>query len=281
MNGILVSLFSCCSRRKPIDATLDERAFLIPPSEDGPSIPAYDAASVDHQKAKERLHGIVKAKEGKMVRVLSRVPFNLRNAPTDGHANTSSSRSNRSPSTNLAYPHNRSLDYMHRQDTSRRSSSKHSPSVSRSESMSSMQQVSVSRFSTTDDPTDPYVEHKLKVHLIPVVKSNQRAFSRRGRSKTRHSRHVEDADDLENAPALEGIQSIDSGRGDVDMPDNVAPGINGGSDFPSGSTGPGEPKMKSLGDEENADLKTFSNELASILKDDFQDVGTLTRSWGD
>ncbi|THH10659.1 hypothetical protein EW145_g1171 [Phellinidium pouzarii] len=279
MKSILGSLFCCCSRRKDIDAVQDEHSHLLPSVEDRSQIPTYDATTIDHQKAKERLHGIVKSKEGKMVRVLSRVPFNLRNDPMDGPANTSSSRSNRSPSANVSYTYNRSLGHFRGQDMSRRSSSKPSPSVSRSESASSMQQVSVSRFSTTDE-LDPYLEHKLKVHLIQTVKSNQRAFSRRGRSKTRHSRPAEDGDEQAKAPTLEGIQSVDSGRGDFNVSGYTALGQDEELKSPSGSGVEGH-GVTPLSNETNVVYKAISNEISASLKDHFEDVGTLTRSWGD
>lgn len=240
-----------------------------------------------------------------MVRVLSRVPFNLRNDPENGLPNTaSSSRSNRSPSTNLSYTHHtRASDQFGRNSNGRRSSSKvaPSPSISRSESASSIQQASMSRVST-DDLTDPYMEHKLKVQLIPTMKSKQRVYSRRGRSKTKQGRFTDEADGTDNVPTLEGIQSVDSGRGNFDAPEEQYPIKNteeiGAS---SGSNNADRPQTTPLSDEENLEvrhylnisqiviprsfhlkIKGISRELSSkLIKDEFEDVGMLTRSWGD
>lgn len=146
-----------------------------------------------------------------MVRVLSRVPFNLRNEPSNGF-NSSSSRSNRSPSTNVSTNHiteqPSGTDPMHR--TAQRLPP--SPSISRSASASSVQQASMSRLST-DDLSDPYGEHKFRAQLVPTSKSSSHAYSRRGRSRTRHGRISSESNDAGRMPTLEGIQSVDSGRG--------------------------------------------------------------------
>ncbi|KAH8119145.1 hypothetical protein DFH11DRAFT_1540006 [Phellopilus nigrolimitatus] len=215
--------------------TPDERTPFIPLGEDGPSTSTYDATTIDHQKAKDRLHVIVKSKEG---------------------------------------PPNEQI-------LSRHSSPKPSPSISRSESASSMHQASVSRVSTSEDMADPYIEHKLKVHLVPTAKSNQRVFSRRGRSKTRQGRLVEDGELSVNAPTLEGIQSVDSGRGDFDSAESHLLARNEVLDSLPGVSDIDRPDVTPLSDEDNAAIKAVSNDLSATLRDTFEDVGTLTRSWGD
>ena len=146
-----------------------------------------------------------------MVRVLSRVPFNLRNEPSNGFA-SSSSRSNRSPSTNVSTNHiteqPAATDPMHRAYQR----VPPSPSVSRSVSASSVQQASISRLST-DELSDPYAEHKFRAQLVPSSKNGQ-AYGRRGRSRTRQGRLSSESNEVGRLPTLEGIQSVDSGRGD-------------------------------------------------------------------
>ncbi|KAI0249632.1 hypothetical protein BJV78DRAFT_657555 [Lactifluus subvellereus] len=94
----LFSLFCCClrSRQHSLPDHLNETSPLIPPSDDVPCVtsdysifyltdipfssrPAARHIIVDHQRMKERLGVIVRAKEGKMVNVNAPLPFNLNN----------------------------------------------------------------------------------------------------------------------------------------------------------------------------------------------------------
>lgn len=191
-----------------------------------------------------------------MVRVLSRVPFNLRNDPTNGAPNASSSRSNRSPSTNLSYGKTQATEQYGAENDSQVSSSKPlaSPSVSRSESASSVQRGSISHVST-DDLSDPFTEHKLKVQLVTTAKNRKRAYSRRGRSKIKHGRVGDDTEATEHVPTLEGIQSVDSGRGDLDASDDLTAFSSGeNADPPVTSNGAGRPQVTPLSDEENDEV---------------------------
>lgn len=231
---------------------------------------AYESTSIDHQKAKERLHVIVKAKEGcatflsaypsviqlshyrrRMVRVLSRVPFNLRNEPMNGLAHASSSRSNRSPS-NVAHKDQYGGDNDSEQFSPRY---RPSPSVSRSVSTSSIQQASNSRIST-DDLSDPYGEHKLKVQLVPTPKNSKRVYSRRGRSKTKHGKLGDGSDELVNVPTLEGIQSVDSGREDLGL-EQQALKIDEQPSTPSNPESSGRPHITPLSKEEDAQVRCY------------------------
>lgn len=197
-----------------------------------------------------------------MVKVISRdSPFNLRNQ--SGLGSTSESRSTRSPSANLSYyvSGSEQTPMGRRYDSSRR---RPSSSISRSESTSSMQQASMSRVS--DDMTDPYSEFKLRIKLIPSAKSNQRIFSRRGRSKTRQGRF---RDDPENVPTLEGIQSVDSSRGEFyDTESHTLNGVSGV--LKTGATSSTRPKVTPLNEEDNAAV-SFHIILVFVL--------ALTLSW--
>ncbi|OCB87401.1 hypothetical protein A7U60_g5541 [Sanghuangporus baumii] len=281
MSSFLEGILCCCGRRRSEDEDANERASLLPPVEDGPSILAYDSTSIDHQKAKERLHVIVKAKEGRMVRVLSRVPFNLRNEPANGLSHASSSRSNRSPSTNVSYADGRVTDQHGGGYDGEQFSPRYrpSPSVSRSVSTTSVQQASNLQTST-DDLSDPYGEHKLKVQLVPTSKNNKRVYSRRGRSKTKHGRLADDIDELVKVPTLEGIQSVDSGREDLGADQQVFKADEQPAATP-GSADIDRPQVTPLSNEESAQIKDLSKQLSPVLKDDFEDIGALTRSWGD
>jgi len=209
-----------------------------------------------------------------MVNVLSRVPFNLRNDP--GRA--SSSRSHRSTSATIDGPANASTD-AHLEISRASSPNKLSPPLSRSESLSSMQHGTLSRVSTSDELYDR--EPSLKVKLIKSAKTHARALSRRGRSRTKPGRYLENGDVEEGAPALEGIQSVDSGRaifhvGDtsVNTEDEIAVSANVDSD---------RPIVEALNDEEDAAIRALSQELSTSLSEDFnfQDVGSIARGWGD
>ncbi|KAJ6512306.1 hypothetical protein DFH09DRAFT_1333454 [Mycena vulgaris] len=93
---MLCLLFPCCIR--PLD---DDSADQVIPNETSRLIPASaqlpppgpPEMTVDHQKLNDRLSTIVRAKEGKMVNVISRTPFTLRSV----HDNTSSPASPISP----------------------------------------------------------------------------------------------------------------------------------------------------------------------------------------
>lgn len=148
----------------------------------------------------------------KMVRVLARVPFDIRSEQGNGVSNSSSSRSDRSTSANANFPNDRSTEYFDEQGASRRSSSKLSPSASRSASMSSVHQASTSHFSASDDVLEGAADHKLKVHLIPSSKSNMRILGGRGRSSSKYRKLGGDLDDRAALSVLEGIQSVDSER---------------------------------------------------------------------
>lgn len=181
-----------------------------------------------------------------MVNVLSRVPFNLRNDPQSGQANTSSpSRSNRSISVNLNRPAIRALDA--NDASSRASSPKPSPSISRSESASSIHHASSSHISTTDD-----FDHEpiLKARLVSTPKNKARVFSRRGRSKTRQSRFTEDGSPVDSTPILEGIQSVDSGRGGTEHQGHGGDfgDLHQASTLPEGEG----PEVKQLSEEDKA-----------------------------
>ena len=155
-----------------------------------------------------------------MVRVLSRVPFNLRNDSTNGISNASSSRSERSPSANLTYPQDHGAEYFSEQGISRLSS--------RSASASSIHHASTSRLS--DEIVDGTMEHKLKVQLIPSTKSKMRILGRRGRSSTRYGHLGDETNGLFPGPPLEGIQSVDSNCEDIHSTPNanqVQPEANG------------------------------------------------------
>ncbi|KAK7051529.1 hypothetical protein VNI00_004504 [Paramarasmius palmivorus] len=85
----MASFFACCFRRKPIRRVIvDEESRLIPDppqvstSETLPSFNVYGGTGLD----KERLGGIVQAKQGKMVNVSAFVPFNLHTSASSSHS---------------------------------------------------------------------------------------------------------------------------------------------------------------------------------------------------
>lgn len=197
-----------------------------------------------------------------MVNVLSRVPFNLRNEP--GRA--SSSRSHRSTSATLDGPaHTISTSDAAHLEISRTSSpnKRDSPPLSRSESMSSMQQRdgggggTLSRVSTSDELYNR--EPSLKVILIKTAKSHARALSRRGRSRTRSGRYPENGDLEDGIPTLEGIQSVDSGRAIFHVGDTSlnTEDENPVSDNVDTAALPDRPIVDALSDEDDAAVGCF------------------------
>ena len=183
----------------------------------------------------------------KMVNVLARVPFNLREDTHPNQGNTSSpSRSTRSFSANV----NRSA-ILH-DDSSRASSPKPSPSISRSESVSSMHHASTSHTLLEDGPSA--FEPVLKARLISVSKNKQRNRGRRGRSTTRQGRFELGGDEGGDyaAPALEAVQSVDTVRAETGASNNAV-GINGhDSGTPDDTLTPEGHDVKPLGEEDDA-----------------------------
>lgn len=72
-------LFSCCGASDEIQETYDESSHLIPSESVQPPVIYSNVGLLDHQKVRERLGLIVRAKESKMVNVASQIPFNLHN----------------------------------------------------------------------------------------------------------------------------------------------------------------------------------------------------------
>lgn len=173
-----------------------------------------------------------------MVNVLARVPFNLRDDANSKQGNTSSpSRSTRSFSANLNRP------TIMRDGSSRASSPKESPSISRSESASSLHHASTSHTLLEDD-----LEPVLNARIISTNKSKQRVFGRRGRSTTRQGRFgVGDVDSGDNTtPVLEGIQSVGSVAGETSGPEDVVRNDTQESRITE------RPNVKPLGEEDEA-----------------------------
>ncbi|KLO14264.1 hypothetical protein SCHPADRAFT_939677 [Schizopora paradoxa] len=283
--SLLLEYFCCCHRRRPKESEgiPDEEVPFINPGDGAPPIVTYGVVSIDDGRAKERQNVIVRSKEGRMVNVLSRVPFNLRNEP--GRA--SSSRSHRSTSATLDGPVNAStIGDAHRDllEISRTSSpTKRSPPLSRTESMSSLQHGTLSRVSTSDELYDR--EPSLKVILIKTSKSHARALSRRGRSRTRSGRYIENGDVEDGAPTLEGIQSVDSGRAIFHVGDTS---VNTDDEIPAtadtdAAAQPDKVNVDALNDEDDAAIRALSEEISTSLSEDFkfQDVGSIARGWGD
>lgn len=91
-------MFCCCFRTRS-DSTSsqpDERTRLIPQTEE--PAPIRNAVVVDPERMAERLRGIVRSKEGKMVSLNTPLPFNLRNKALTTYSDPSTSRSGRFPS---------------------------------------------------------------------------------------------------------------------------------------------------------------------------------------
>ncbi|ESK82098.1 hypothetical protein Moror_3508 [Moniliophthora roreri MCA 2997] len=101
MSGI----FACCFRRKPVrKANVDEESRLIPDPPQASSssplpstIPYGSGSGLD----KDRLGGIVQAKQGKMVNVSAFVPFNLYSAASSSN---SPARAGSTSVTRYAFP---------------------------------------------------------------------------------------------------------------------------------------------------------------------------------
>ncbi|TFK44032.1 hypothetical protein BDQ12DRAFT_672274 [Crucibulum laeve] len=101
MAAILSRVFACCLQRKRTQKseTPDEHTHLIPASTEPTSPPLPNVVVVDQQKFNERLNTIVRSKEGKMVNVNARLPFNLHNKFLSGTLDPSLSSRSASTST--------------------------------------------------------------------------------------------------------------------------------------------------------------------------------------
>ncbi|THH20944.1 hypothetical protein EW146_g505 [Bondarzewia mesenterica] len=92
-------LCCCCRARSDSSASqLDEHTRLIPHTDESDASIPRNAATVDQERLKERLETIVRARAGKMVSVVSPLPFNLHNQSLHQQSDASASRSGRFPS---------------------------------------------------------------------------------------------------------------------------------------------------------------------------------------
>jgi len=74
----VLDLLCCfrCPKQEEQDSQTDETTHLIPSAQD---YDLYDASLLNQRRLDERLGGIIRSKEGKMVNVSSHLPFNLHN----------------------------------------------------------------------------------------------------------------------------------------------------------------------------------------------------------
>ncbi|KAF8557672.1 hypothetical protein OG21DRAFT_1482132 [Imleria badia] len=188
---MLALVFSCCGLRPRPHDLPDERAPLIPHSDDTPtrvpSLPPVCCSRpsspqprvIDHQKLKERLGSVVRSKEGKMVNVNAQFPFNLHDHE---HPDNDSSRSSRNVSGGTL-------------SSSRAASPSPHRKLHRSPSSASLR----------PDAQDVIhylplvVNHPAPIHSVRLVKSARSTHSIRGRS-------LRTGDPNSRTPALE-IQS--------------------------------------------------------------------------
>ncbi|KAH8107662.1 hypothetical protein BXZ70DRAFT_911959 [Cristinia sonorae] len=269
MDALFRQCFSCCIRaRSRSPAGPDETSRLLDPPRDAvlPSAPTY---VVDHQKMKERIGAIVDSKKRMMVNVNAPLPFNLQNKPL--HLKFDPSTSRRLSDTSSGAPGSRRPSY------SPARSRDLSPSLQTSNSTASLHQ------GDTSFPPGVFNDNGARVpvfnaRLIPV-NGAFRVGGIRGRSTTRGrlGRHGEERG--RSTPEL-GQQVDENGSGD-DGSEVVNIATGSVSAFVEGETNR-TPTMHSPSTIRQAE-DMFGSE--GVTPQDFkfriQDVGKLSRSWGD
>ncbi|RDB24514.1 hypothetical protein Hypma_008316 [Hypsizygus marmoreus] len=208
MTSLLRLVFCCCLGKRVRDpGILDDRSRLIPASTGDVEALTSEAQGpggarvvFDQVRFKERLGGIVRSKEGKMVNVTSPLPFNLHNRPlalaTSRSASTSTFPGSQSPTHQQPHIHQRPPPPLHIHSGLRItpiSSTPHSHSRSRSSSRSRSQ---TSLTHGDEEPMD-VPPPKLGVRLVHGYGSDVIAAGRRGRTKVK--KDLEDGvhDDLD------------------------------------------------------------------------------------
>ncbi|KAF8814817.1 hypothetical protein BYT27DRAFT_6960675 [Phlegmacium glaucopus] len=253
-------LFSCCVQRKPSNnfKTPNEQSRLIPPTEEPTP---NDELLIDHQKFKERMSSIVRSKEGKMVNVNARLPFNLHNknlsatmgASSSGSRSASGSSTNR-PSLNFSplSPSSQSHEHIQGYVGAPLTPVTH-PVISRDSSLSREPSAHESETST------PILNLRL-VKSLPSASIGIAA--RRGRARKKYGENNASATVIqqESLPADSGLPASDG---------TVADHTPRGEDFPLHAAETIEPKP------------TLSISPASTVDFILQDTGPLTASWGD
>ncbi|KAH9940376.1 uncharacterized protein BXZ73DRAFT_42919 [Epithele typhae] len=257
MAPILTVLFGCCLRaRSPSLDDPDENTPFIAPAEDvAPYVPRN--YSIDHQKMKERLGHIVRSKEGKMVNVNQKLPFNMHNRPTY-RQDRSTNPSPESPSTS-AFPHH------HRRTHSRDPS----PSIQTSRSTSSLHPGDASYLPPEADPDGIVRKPILNLRLI----RGHGGFTtggriRQGRSTVRGRRGrwgEERATDSSEEPDA----AVGPSRGRTGLGDGAEEPV---LEVESPST-PGDASQDRVDAGRRAAL------LAAQFK--IEDVGNISQSWGE
>ncbi|TDL25954.1 hypothetical protein BD410DRAFT_825885 [Rickenella mellea] len=275
MMSMLSQVFFCCLRSRTHDKLHpDETTPLIRPTDEVSPYPGHEDVIVDYQKTKERLGVIVRSKEGKMVNVLSAVPFNLRNEPIHAQGEASSSRSGRSLSTN----HN-GVPEINGLASHRRASPRPSLSTSRSHSSTSLHPGSASYIPPMEDNGEREPILNARLVTLPGVR---RIKSRRGRTRGRLGRE----DMKDELPDDMYTPKMDLQGNGVTIEATTTEEEEEYDNDPSDSTdAPDDPRpdVKPLSEGERAKMKRLSDEIDTALEAGFkiEDVGTISRGWGD
>jgi len=259
------SLFSqlcCCFQREPlIDIRVeppDEQSHLIPATSESTSATMDEGLVIDHRKLKERMSSIVRSKEGKMVNVNARLPFNLHNKKLSATIDASSSGS-RSGSSNRLSP------------LSQPSRSHERIKGHIGAPLEPVSHRPLSRDSSTPDSREPSVHESVSSSRTPILNARlvktlpagtAGIAARRGRARRKggESTSIGSATGIreESVPVNIGLPSSDG---------TVADNTPRAKDFCLGSAETIEPMV--------------SVSPASTVDFIIQDTGPLTVTWGD
>ncbi|KAF8965640.1 hypothetical protein BDZ97DRAFT_1918190 [Flammula alnicola] len=251
-----------------LQETPNERSHLIPASTDSTPTSLPNAFVVDHQKLKERMGHIVRSKEGKMVNVNSRLPFNLHNKklsvtiePSSSSRSASSSTNNR-PSLNFSplssTPHTHAQVQAH---VGAPLTSVQHPDVSRSSSVAS-------RETSTHDSDKSIRSPILNVRLVRGLPSGHSgaASARRGRAKRKGGDSSTNGSVVPSPVEQQPVQEtpVEEGPGSLDS-----------------TVDDGTPRVQTIQPSGILPNPTLSISPASTVAFKLQDTGPLTVSWGD
>ncbi|KAH9949099.1 hypothetical protein B0H21DRAFT_820459 [Amylocystis lapponica] len=293
MSVFIAQVFACCIRgRSRSSGDPTERTPFIPPTNELPPSRNY---VVDYQKLKERLGGIVRSKEGKMVNVNASLPFNLHNSNADQSQSTQTTPPRPTPSISQPRrtPESPSRANMPNILTNRlpsySPSRDPSPSIQTSRSTSSLHPGDASYLPPEEDPENGVRRPILNARLVRGtggygIGGRAAVRKRQGRSATRGR--------LGRFGELVGVEKR---NGNGVAQEVFLPKANGDAE---GAVAPGDSDVAANAhiafslqppDAEDSPSHSQDEEYTSVLDEttpqasdfEIQDVGKITQSWGD
>ncbi|KAI9455243.1 hypothetical protein BJY52DRAFT_1188468 [Lactarius psammicola] len=240
----LLSFLFCCLRPRSLASSDEpnENSRLIPASEDVP--PAARHVIIDQQRMKERLGVIVRAKEGKMVNVNASLPFNLNNNTTHR-------------------PHHHHAQPQPPQQQQSRLDRVRARASSPQPSFDTERQSVLSSASASASPSQEIDEETTRRPALNVRIVRPGSALARGRPITRD---VVPSSELQQQQQQEGYGPGAGAEG-------------AGSDGPAGGSGGEQDGTVATGAIASASTQGTAQIPSTVFT--IQNVGSLSRSWGD